>query len=89
MSGPCDHGVQDDGSPVDHCVLVIAGSQPAPLLDVVVATLDHVAVLVVEDIETNRTATARAPTFPMLFLIVGLRNDRFDRARPQMASDRA
>ena len=51
---PRDDRVQDDGTAVDHGVLVIASRKTAPLLEVTVAALDHIAVLVVRGVEANR-----------------------------------
>ena len=55
---PRDDRVQDDGTAVDHGVLVIASRKTAPLLEVTVAALDHIAVLVVRGVEANRAAAA-------------------------------
>lgn len=53
-----EEGVEDDGGAVDHGVLVIAVGRAPPLLDVAVATLDHVPVLVVGDVQPDRSSAA-------------------------------
>ncbi|MDQ1122148.1 hypothetical protein QE412_000721 [Microbacterium trichothecenolyticum] len=55
---PGDDGIEDHRSAVDHGVLVVAGGQPSPLLDVAVAAPDDVPMLVVQYVQINGPASA-------------------------------
>jgi len=70
-------------------VLVIAGGETAPLLDVAVPAFDHIAVLVVGSVECDRSAAACSATSAMALLVVGFRDDRLDPAGTQVTADRS
>jgi hypothetical protein len=58
LPGPSDDGVDDDGGAVDDGKCVVPGRQSSPLLDVAVATLDHVSVLVVDGVRLDGSSVA-------------------------------
>lgn len=89
MSGPRDDSVENDSSSIRQGVLVVAGGESSPLLDVAVATLDDVAVLIVSSIQLDRTSTAGSATLPVSFLIARFRDDGLDSASAQVLADRA
>ncbi|MFI6430889.1 hypothetical protein [Rhodococcus oryzae] len=50
--------MDEDGSSVDDRVFVVSGGEAAPLLRLAEPAFDHIAVLVIVDVEPDRSAAA-------------------------------
>ena len=77
---PEQGGGQDDAASVDQDVLVVAGGQAAPVLELVERSLDDVAVAVAAGVEVDRSATAGATSPAVADLVGRLRDDGPDTA---------
>lgn len=89
MSGPGDDGVEHDRSPVGRGVLVVAGHESAPLLELAEAPFDHVALPVVGRIEGGRSAASGTAAFAVSDLVDWLRDCGGDAVIPEVGADRA
>jgi len=70
-------------------VFVEAGREASPLLQTGVVALDHVAVPVIDGIDSDGSAAAWSSTLAVPFLVIGLGDEGLDTAGAEVTTDRA
>ncbi len=89
MVEPLDRGSQNSSSSVGQGEFVVAGGQPALLLEVAVATLDDVTAAVGLDVQADGPAPARPAVATVFLLVTWFRDHTLDAAAAECGTDGA